>query len=66
MKSIKKGIAKFRCPVCDYEFKLWRGRKLNPRVEEVNAWLYRARCPKCGILIKAHRKDDRGYRSAIC
>jgi len=65
MKS-KKGVAKFRCPVCGYLFMLWRGRKRNPKIEEVSAWLYRARCPKCGILVKAHNCNDRGVYKSIC
>lgn len=64
MKS-KKGVPRFRCG-CGYLFLLWRGRKKNPKVIEVDEWLLVARCPNCGIKVNAHRRDDRGYRRSIC
>lgn len=61
-----KGVARFRCPVCGYLFLIWRGRKRNPKVKEIDEWLMKARCPKCGILIKAHIPNDRGKHKSIC
>lgn len=48
----RSGVLKVICPVCGYTFRYKRGRKKNPKLKEVDKWLDKARCPKCGQKIR--------------
>jgi len=57
-KEAGRGILFVDCPACGFRMKYKNGRKRNPKLEDVSAWLDKAQCPKCGQPIRV--RDPKG------